>query len=279
MASPADKQKAMLQSLTDPGDQVALKSILRGSATQNLEVLPMDSFAFPEFKVQGRASIVKPKDEKTLQIESMQRTIDDLERSLSKARAETIKQSEVALAKGTSAGITQGIQEGEQKATLIFQEQIAKLQSDLGKTLQAMNIAYGNRISEVEKQAIELSIGISKRLFSIEAEIHPQKIASVISEGFAHLGQAETVVLHVNPLDIAFAENTQSIWQPLHSSLKSVRIEEDARVERGGCWIESEGGGTVDLRAQVQWDRVEQTVREIMRRLDDTTANATAEFP
>lgn len=269
MAS-SDKQKAMFQTLTDPGDHVALKGILRGSATQKLEALPMDAFSFPEFKVQGRTSIVKPKDEKTLLIESLQGQVADLEKRVSNANVGDLKHTAAALAQGTAAGLAQGLKEGQDKSQAAFDQQIVKLQQDLGQTLQSMNTAYGTRIAEVEAQAVELALGIAKRLFCLEAEIHPQRIGAVIAEGFSHLGQAESLILHLNPLDVVVAQEQKSFWQPLHSSLKSVRIEEDPRVERGGCWIESDGGGTIDLRAQVQWERMEQSVRDTLAHSADS---------
>ncbi len=252
----------MFQALTQESEgKVALKGIVRsGAAAQNLQRLPLDSFDLPEFKVPGR-EIQKAKDENLVRIQVLEREISESKRTLEASKAEAKRTTESAAVKAREEGLVAGRKEGESKATKEFATQVAALQAEVAKSIQNINAAYGERVRNIQSESLELALGIAKKLFSIEAETHPERIAIVLNEAFSHLGQAESVVLHLHPLDVKYAEESQSVWQPLNTSLKSVRLESDERVDRGGCWIESTGGGTVDLRTQVVLDRIETMVR------------------
>jgi len=253
----------LLHSLTDQGDQVALKGILRnGSTTKDLHKMPMDSFDFPEFKVPGRSALPHKVDEQVAQVQKLQTEVADLRRNSSLKDSEAQRRLTDSTGKAKNEGYAQGLKEGEAKATKAFAAQITQVQSDMAATLQALNSAYGKRLQDIQSETVELALGIAKRLFCVEAENNPEHIVKVVSEAFAHLGQAESVILHVHPLDVGTAQEKQSFWQPIHSSLKSIRIESDPRVERGGCWIESTGGGTIDMRSATLMQRIEIAVRE-----------------
>jgi len=259
-----DPKLSMLQNLTDQGDKVSLKGILRNgsAAAAASQSLPMDSFSFPEFRVQGRTPQAKPQDEQQAHIVHLEQQIKALQSDVAAAKADALKKAEAAQAKGKADGLAQGLKDGEAKAAKAFQQQVAALQTEVAGTLQTLGTSYDKRIHDVEAQAVELTLGLAKRLWSVEAEIHPERIASIVSEAFSHLGQAENVTLRVHPLDVKYASENQSLWQPINTALKNLRIEGDSRVERGGCWIESEGGGNVDLRSETIIQRLETALRE-----------------
>lgn len=270
-----DRQEALFHSIVDSGDQVALKGILRnGAATQQVRPMPMDSFNYPEFTVPGRAAPVKPVDEKQILIASLEKQIEELKRNVTSAKAEGKALAESSFAKGRAEGLAAGLKEGQAKAEQAYEAKIAQFQQELAGTLQALNNAYGSRIQEVEHQCVELALGLARKLFSIEAKKHPERIQHIIAEAFSHIGQAETVILHLNPMDSVSANATRNFWQPINSALKSVQIEPDARVEQGGCWIESAGGGTVDMRTPIMLERLEQAVNASLLRTSDSAADA-----
>jgi len=262
VATQKETAQSLLQALTDTGDKVPLKGILhKGPEAAKAAPLSLNSFSLPEFNVPGRVTPTKVKDEQQRHIAELENQVAMLQHELEVSRAEGRKQAEEALTKGKTAGLALGQKEGENQAAQAFQIQLKDLQSEVANTLQTLNVNYEKRIQNLEAQSIDLTLGLAKRLWSIEAELHPERIAAVITEAFSHLGQAEKVVLRVHPLDADFAIEKQSLWQPINSSLKSLRVESDERVERGGCWIESEGGGNVDLRSEIIVTRLEQALR------------------
>ncbi|HSQ41002.1 MAG TPA: FliH/SctL family protein [Fibrobacteraceae bacterium] len=260
-----EKQAALLQALTESeGDQVALKGILRnGKSTQALHSLPMNTFSYPEFQVQGRLS--KPKPEIQKRIQAMEQEIAKLHQQLERVSSEQQRALEVARKKALAEGFERGQKENETKVTETLQNQVSQLQKELEATLQSIRQNYDDRVQEIQGQCVELALGLARKLFCVEAETNPQHIAHLVEEAFTHLGQAESVVLHLHPLDISTAEETRSFWHPINSSLRSVRLEPDSRIEKGGCWLESDGGGSVDLRTSVILTRLEEMVRTAIR--------------
>lgn len=256
-----NRNESLLQSLTSKGDQVPLKGILRGEAAAQVHST-MDAFAFPEFAVQGRVPIAKPMSEAEKHVREMEARIADMEKQFSQFKVDAQKQAERAEAKGKAEGLAQGIKEGESKASLTHAQQVETLRKEVAGILQSVHNAYTERVAEIEQQSFELALGIARKLWSREAEIHPERIASIMAEAFQHLGQAETVVVKLHPLDIEVAKQTESLWHPVNSSLRNIQLESDPRMERGGCWVESAGGGTVDLRLQETWDRLEGALRQ-----------------
>lgn len=263
MSEKRDPKEALLQSLQDSGNQVALKAIVRNGS--------VDSFQFPEFPVAGRPA-AKGEDERLVRIASLEKQLTAAQQSIADLQQEMKKKIEEARVQGVQEGLSAGKSEGAASANQEWESKLGQLQTDIAKTLQSMNAAYGERVQQVEAQCMELAIGLSKRIFCVEAERNPEHIQSVIAEAFAHIGQAETVILHLNPMDTDNARRSQNFWQPINSALKSVHIESDPRVERGGCWIESVGGGTVDLRTPVILQRMESAARESFRQFADNSA-------
>lgn len=260
MAEKRDPKEALLQSIQDPGNQVALKAIVRNGS--------VDTFQFPSFNVAGREN-VKNDEERAKQLYELQKKLDAANAAISELKKEIVRKSEEARKQGREEGLTQGISEGKDLANKEWEPKLAALQADLAKTIQSMNNAYGERISQVESQSIDLAIGLARKIFCVEADRNPEHIQHVIAEAFSHIGQAETVILHLNPMDQENARGSQNLWQPINSALKSVHIESDPRVDRGGCWIESVGGGSIDLRAAVILERMEIATRESFRQFTE----------
>lgn len=264
MAEKRDPKESLLQSLQDTGNQVALKAIVRNGS--------VDTFQFPAFPVSGRTG-TKVDEERNAHIHQLEQQIAAAQKTIADLKKEVTQKSEMARKQGYEEGLSAGISDGIASSNKEWEAKLALWQADLAKTIQSMNNAYGERIQQTEAQCLELAIGLARRIFCVEAEKYPEHIQVVIAEAFAHIGQAETVILHLNPLDSDNARRAQNFWQPINSALKSVHIESDPRVERGGCWIESVGGGTIDLRAPVILERMENAARESFRQFTDNSAH------
>lgn len=266
MPSPQDRQNRLYQDLTNQGpEQVSLKGIIRKGegASRPITPAPLDSFAFPEFQVPGK-TVPKAKlsEEQLRTIHALESKVTQLEQQLAQCKTEIPKLQAAAHAKGKAEGLAQGLHEGQAKAEENYRKALGELESEVRVSLQGIQNSYHDRLAHLQDQTIDLALGITQHLFAEECQFHRDLVNHNISEAFSHLGPAENVCLHLHPLDVVSAEGKRSFWHPMGSAVKHVRIEPDERVERGGCWIESEGGGTVDFQISVILERVAQAVRQ-----------------
>lgn len=256
----------------EPG-KVGLKGILKGGSAQAHALRPaaMEGFQVADFH---RDTQVKVRQDDALQAE-----IRRLETQLAQSKSEIAKLND-RLVKETKAAQNQGFQEGhfkgqtegEKSAEEIWQAQIAVIRKDVAATLEELAIQDRARFAQLRDACVEISLGLAKRLFCTEAERNPELVVQVIAEAFQYLGQEERLRVRVNPLDLALSEKGGSFWRPMVSTIQALELVADPRIDRGGCLIEAEKGGTIDMRVPTLLANLDESVRAAYSQLKATGA-------
>ncbi len=263
----------------DPG-KVGLKGILKsGAQAHALRPAAMDGFQVADFH--------RDHSQKVRQDDAEQREIRRLEGELAQSKSEiarlqdTIaKETKKAHGEGLQEGHFKGLEEGEKNAEAIWMAQIEVIRKDTAEVLENLALQHSESAAALRGAAVELALGFCTRLFMEEVQHNPAVLTRVISEAFEYLGQEERLRLRVNPLDLTLAEKGGSFWRPLSSAVQAMEVVADARIERGGCLLESEKGGTIDMRVHTLLANMEAHVRAAYSQLCASEAvPASAEAP
>ncbi len=133
-------------------------------------------------------------------------------------------------------------------------EGVAQLMSELSRARKA----YDGAMHEAERDMLELAFGIAQRVIGQTLARDPELIASVVAQALERVRGKRQIVVIVHPEDRASVEGARAAMaQRLDGA--SLYIEEDPRVSRGGCLIETEAG-RVDARLEVQLDTLRQAL-------------------
>ncbi|MDR2580797.1 MAG: hypothetical protein LBC85_07370 [Fibromonadaceae bacterium] len=239
----------------EPG-KVQLKTILKGNATQNIRPAAASGFKVADFQMTTAKDSVE--DYLKNEIAALQSKIATLNGEIANKQKKAEQEAKAAYEKGVQDGKVTGFVEGEQKALEQSKELLKNLQDETTKTLEGLAQQQKENFEKIENASAEIAIAIAKRVFCEEATQNPNIIARIMKEAFTFLGQEEKIKIRINPLDLTFAEQTESFWKPTMTSLKDIEFIFDNSIERGGCILESETGSAVDIRIETVFKHINE---------------------
>jgi flagellar assembly protein FliH len=205
----------------------------------------------------------------SLEMEALSETDEGLKEAdrkaefiIEKARLEAEKIKESAFSEGFAVGKEQGLAEG--KATAM-QEVVSAL--ELLKRVHKEMQEFQNRLEkENHKAALALALGIAKKIIKKEVLTDEDIVMRVIIDALdtlMNLRKPETLVVRVNPEDLAIVEGSLSGLKSVLSGVDEFSIEADPNVARGGCALET-NLGCVDAQIETQLDAVEKSLLQQM---------------
>lgn len=245
---------------SDPG-KVALKGILKGGeGAHTIRPAAMDGFQVAGFH---RSQQAQNKTEELAQAEirRLESQVAGLKSEVSQLKDRLERETKAAHNQGVQEGRIQGMGEGEKNAEALWLAQIDVIRKDVASSLDQLASTHADDMQRLRDATVELALGLARRLYCTEAENNPDIISHVIAEAFLYLGQEESLRVRVNPLDLTLAENGGSFWKPLAATVRSLELVADARVDRGGCVIDADKGGSIDLRLSTLLGNLENSVR------------------
>ena len=81
--------------------------------------------------------------------------------------------------------------------------------------------------------------------------------------------KASKITIKINPAEREIVEDAMRDWKLNGNSTVSVEFEEDSKIERGGCKVESDLGG-VDATLQTQLAQFEKFINEVYENVKKT---------
>ena len=143
-----------------------------------------------------------------------------------------------------SEGYAAGYQEGRSKGNADAER--------MKQMLAGLNAALQQFDQQVAQDVLALSLDIARQMLRQALKVKPGLLLAVVREAMNSLPQASNhphLILH--PEDAALVRSFMET-ELAHSSW---RIQEDTRMERGGCRIES-ANSEIDATLDARWKRV-----------------------
>ncbi|MFH1761904.1 MAG: FliH/SctL family protein [bacterium] len=230
-----------------------------------IKARPTDGFTcknvkFGEFLIPG----ISPKGEVgRLQIkaEQLQAKVDDLSKEIEKIIAGIPRLKEEAHQKGLKNGNESGMQAGYQKAKAememkirVFQENIARIADQFAKDKNRIYV-------QSEKIVLEIALSIAQKILNRECRADSKTVLGVIQKAIRQVIDTDRLIIRVNPDDYSIVEKNKSFWSEVNARIEHLVIQEDDKVGRGGCLIESDSGN-IDARVETQFGAVRQVIEQ-----------------
>jgi flagellar assembly protein FliH len=185
-------------------------------------------------------------------VEEAEKKAKDLgEASRQKAIALLQETRKKAAEEGREEGFAQGKEEVERL--------IGRLQIVMGAAIDQKK----NIIENTEKQLIDLVLLIVRKVVKVISETEKKVVVENLKEALKKVGKETEIVIRVNTSDLGLTTKHKKTFIAMVEELKSVRIEEDSRVDPGGCVIET-SFGDIDARIQTQLQVLEEKIRELV---------------
>lgn len=158
---------------------------------------------------------------------------------------------QAVFAEGMAHGRDQAMQEAQRQIDTF----IAGQGQETARQLATLLDTASEQLDAVEQQAaqgvLDLACALARQVLRHELSINPNVLLPVIREALSSLlAEGKTTVLRLHPLDLDMLQDTlRNEFPALPLSLQA-----DARLNRGGCRVES-AGTVIDASLETRWAR------------------------
>ena len=152
-----------------------------------------------------------------------------------------------AFTKGYAQGERAGLEAGGKRAEAMLRR--------LAATLEELSGLRDNMVRQTERELVQLSIAIARKVLHREVSIDPELTAALAHIALERLGGAAPATVRLHPDD--YATVTSGQVAPL--SGRQVEVLPDPGVARGGCVVESEFG-SINASVDAQLDEIARAV-------------------
>ncbi len=154
-----------------------------------------------------------------------------------------------------------GFSSGEQAGLEMCQKKMDILLNRFSDILKELTVLRENILLSVDENVLELALAIARKVIHHEVRTEREVVVSVVKAALQAAVLSERITIKLNPLDLDVAvENKADLMEHVDGSPK-VRLEEDERVQQGGCVIET-AYGSIDARLDEQMAEVEKVLEK-----------------
>lgn len=139
-----------------------------------------------------------------------------------------------AYERGFAAGEKAGFELGRQKADVLF--------SGIAKVLDRLSTLKKSLCAPCEKEMVELTIAISKKVIQRELEIKKETVLECVKAALKSVVAGGEITIKANPKDLAVLLQYKGEIAKYGDGVKGVKLEADESVARGGCLIDTNFG-------------------------------------
>ena len=154
-----------------------------------------------------------------------------------------------------------GFNQGEKAGYDSARKKIEPVLQGLTSALAALDQIRQARHRGAEKEIVELSLAIAKKVIHREVTCDPAVIVSVTKAALEKAGEQEGLRIKMSPSDIDFLNRIDFNEQEFTDHLGGLHIVADETLQPGGCVIETDCGD-IDARIEKQLEVVEEALKD-----------------
>ena len=250
---------------------IGIRRILRNKIDEGnsfpLKAPDMESFDPSGKPVKKGAQIWNENERAYLE---MEKKVRELERSLTQEKVAGKRAVIDSHEKGKQEGIAEGEKRGYDAAEKKFNAEVAKLKDQTAKYFKQLETSKKDMINGLEHILLKFCVELTKKIVACELTTNPDIVLAAIKKSLAMIADRDNILIRVAPGDMETASGNKDFLSTVTERLEHVRIEEDSRISKGGCIIES-NSGMVDARLGVQLDEVETLVEKAWESSDEAS--------
>lgn len=154
---------------------------------------------------------------------------------------------------GREEGFLAGQAEGQEQARAAGAEALAAATKLWEQAAAGVNGERQQLHEEAEGATLRLAVALARKVVARELHLHPEAVVDAVKDALAHVLDPVEVTVRLNPADLALLDElTPGLRSPAG---KTVRLEADEAIDRGGCVVEH-GAGEVDATLQRKLHRL-----------------------
>ena len=171
------------------------------------------------------------------------------------AKKKALSYIQGAVKKARAEGREEGFSKGEEEAGRLIERLHVILDAAIDKRKSL--------IDSTERQLIDLVLLISKKVVKVISEKARAVVVANVKEALKKVSGETEITIKVNTKDLDITTKHKNSLIKQIEGIKHVTVEEDSRIDPGGCIIET-SFGDIDARIQRQLGLLEEKIRELI---------------
>lgn len=151
-------------------------------------------------------------------------------------------------------GFKRGLQAGETKTMEKAHEMLQTINSIVTDKNKVLINARG--------EILKLSLKIAEQILKSEVSLNQAVLINIVSEAISKITDKDKVIIRANRADSEFLRLNKDRLQTIMSDIKNLSIQEDARIEQGGCIIETKMG-YIDSTISTKLESIEKALMRV----------------
>ncbi len=156
--------------------------------------------------------------------------------------------------------LARGFVEGKAAARAEFEQSLATLREETGKSLRDFAAERDSYFHRVEEEIVRLTLAIVRKILHREAQVDPLLLTGVLRVALEKVGANTTTRLRANPADI-------KIWHDYFTQARenfpAPELVGDPDLEPSRCILETELG-TTEIGLETQLKEIEQGFLDLL---------------
>jgi flagellar assembly protein FliH len=206
------------------------------------------------------ASKIKEEFDKTLEKAKI-----EAERILEEAKnkgKKIIEESKILTQTARESAEKEGMEIGQKNGYKAGLDQLTQILLEAKNTFEQALRERERLGKEAEPDLAQLAVKIAQRIIGSEISLNPNVVVNMIKANLERVKDRENVILKVHQEDVDTVKKNKEIFLKFIPEVRSVEIQTDPRIDRGGCIIET-NLGTVDARIATQLEAISLAFSQI----------------
>ena len=153
-----------------------------------------------------------------------------------------------------------GLKRGTDEGFVSGQKTVEPLLKKLDKVLFELEEAQKQIYQMAEREAVELSIAIAKKIVGKELTVNKTLIINTIREALKKVDGHGKIKVKVNPQELGCVVEAKETIKYGFKSMDKIQFESDENVTLGGCVIQT-NIGEIDARIEKQLEVIEEMLK------------------
>ena len=162
------------------------------------------------------------------------------------------------LDKAYQEGYQQGAQTAEKKGAEKYTSQSQELLKTIGEAVSETN----KILKKARGEILNLSLKIAEQIIKSEISLNQAVCVNIVAEALGKITDKDRVIVRVNRADLDFVKANRDRIDKQLGGIKNLIIQEDYRVDQGGCIIET-NLGYIDSTIAAKLDSIKKAIYQV----------------
>jgi flagellar biosynthesis/type III secretory pathway protein FliH len=157
------------------------------------------------------------------------------------------------------AAVDQAYQEGINLGRKEGASELAEQSAEILKTVNDAIAEKNKLLKKARGEVLRLAIKVAEQILKSEISLNQAVCVNIVAEAISRITDKDRVIIKVNKADVDFVKMNRDRFLNQMGDVKNLTIQEDSRVEQGGCIIETDLG-YIDATIHTKLESIEKAI-------------------